>query len=111
MAFFVQICLGVRFLYEKNVLHRDLKPENIFLTAGNRVKIGDFGISKTLETTHQKASTIIGTPQYLSPEVCEGLEYDYQSDMWSLGCILYELAALKSPFHSKSSSFGGFCHF
>ena len=59
------------------------------------VKIGDFGISKVLFNTCDKATTLVGTPYYLSPEICESKPYTFQSDIWALGCLLYELCALK----------------
>jgi len=83
-------------------LHRDLKPKNILLTKFNQIKIGDFGISKMLENTFDMAKTATGTPYYLSPEVCLGQRYDHKSDMWMLGCILYELCTLRRPFEGES---------
>jgi NIMA (never in mitosis gene a)-related kinase len=79
-----------------------LKPKNILLTKSNEVKIGDFGISKMLENTFDMAKTATGTPYYLSPEVCLGQRYDNKSDMWMLGCILYELCSLHRPFEGES---------
>ena len=84
-------------MHKANVLHRDLKPQNIFLTSDQTLKIGDFGISRKLEQS-QMALTSLGTPYYLSPEVCLGQPYNTQSDMWMLGCCLYELATLQRPF-------------
>jgi len=68
------------------------------------VKIGDFGISKVLENTADFAKTSLGTPYYLSPEICLGQRYDYKSDTWMLGCILYELCTFKRPFEGESLS-------
>lgn len=84
------------------MLHRDLKTQNIFLTKTNQVKIGDFGISKVLENTSDFAKTSLGTPFYLSPEICMGQKYDYKSDAWMIGCILYELCTLHRPFEGDS---------
>ncbi len=92
----------MKHIHAKKILHRDLKSQNIFLTKDNEVKLGDFGISKVLESTHDFAKTSLGTPYYLSPEVCMGQKYDYKSDTWMLGCILYELCTLKRPFEGDS---------
>ena len=74
----------------------------MFLSEDDRVKLGDFGISKVLERVGDFANTPLGTPYYLSPEICSGFKYDYKSDLWMLGCILYELCALKRPFEGES---------
>ena len=74
------------------MLHRDLKGANVFLTSNKTLKIGDFGISKVLDNT--SAKTFVGTPYYLSPEVCENRPYNLASDLWSLGCIIYEMCTL-----------------
>ncbi|KAK9452884.1 kinase-like domain-containing protein [Dipodascopsis uninucleata] len=84
------------------ILHRDIKPENIFLDAENSVKLGDFGLSKMLDPEHSLATTYVGTPYYMSPEVLLDQPYTPQSDIWSLGCVLYELCALQPPFAGKS---------
>jgi|TARA_B110000285_G_C15124143_1_gene619087 NIMA (never in mitosis gene a)-related kinase 1/4/5 len=89
-------------IHTRKILHRDLKSQNIFLTKNNFVKLGDFGISKVLENTSAMAATVQGTPYYMSPEVCQNKPYSYQSDIWALGCILYELCALKHAFHSEN---------
>jgi NIMA (never in mitosis gene a)-related kinase 1/4/5 len=88
------MCLAMSHMHSKKILHRDLKPQNIFLTAEMHLKIGDFGISRVLDNSAQMANTSLGTPYYLSPEVCLGQPYDTKSDMWMLGCCLYELVTL-----------------
>ena len=102
--FFIQIAIGVYHLHSKNILHRDLKTMNILLTKDNKVKIGDLGLAKCLEASDQLAHSKVGTPYYLSPEVCEDKPYNRKSDIWSLGCILYEICALKYPFEAKSQA-------
>jgi len=92
----------LKHIHSKKILHRDLKSQNIFLTKDNQAKLGDFGISKVLESTHDFAQTSLGTPFYLSPEVCMGQCYDYKSDVWMLGCILYELCTLTRPFEGET---------
>ena len=94
---FIQICEGVKYIHDKKIIHRDLKPNNIFLTKDNKIKIGDFGLAKTLAFQNQ-AKTNVGAPAYLSPEILNDQPYDYKSDIWNLGIILYELTQLKHPF-------------
>ena len=72
------------------------------MSSNGIIKIGDFGISKVLEGTLENAETIVGTPYYMSPEVCESLPYSYKSDIWALGCVLYELCTLKHAFKAKN---------
>jgi serine/threonine protein kinase len=75
MRIFVQVCLALDHIHAKNILHRDLKPGNVFLTSRGVVKLGDFGIARTLETSMDLAGTQIGTPLYLSPEICDSQPY------------------------------------
>ena len=98
---FIQITLGLAALHEKNIIHRDLKTLNIFLTKRDHVKIGDLGCSKITEKGGF-VSNLVGTPFYLSPEVCEDKPYNSKSDIWSLGIILYEICALRHPFHAET---------
>ncbi|KAF8812021.1 Pkinase-domain-containing protein, partial [Phlegmacium glaucopus] len=84
------------------ILHRDLKPDNVFLDANNTVKLGDFGLSKALAQA-SFANTYVGTPYYMSPELMQEKAYDSKSDIWSLGCLIYELCALKPPFHEAKT--------
>ena len=97
---FIQIALAVKCVHDKKILHRDLKAQNIFLMKDGTVKLGDFGIAKILDNTFQLCKTRIGTPYYLSPEICEGKNYSSKTDIWSLGCILYELCTLKHAFNA-----------
>ncbi|KAK7099445.1 uncharacterized protein [Littorina saxatilis] len=102
MQWFIQIVMAVQFIHSKRVLHRDLKSENVFLTKNNVVKVGDFGISKMLDSTIDHAKTVVGTPSYLSPELCQDIPYNSKSDIWALGCLLYEMCALHPPFDGNS---------
>ena len=85
------------------VLHRDLKPANILIDANNNIKIGDFGLAKELSSRSQLAQTNVGTPFYMAPEIMNDKEYDAKSDIWSLGCLVYELAALRPPFDASNA--------
>ena len=99
--FFIQMSLGLAFIHSKKVLHRDLKTLNIFLTKDDKVRIGDLGVAKVLSQTNF-AKTFVGTPYYLSPEICEEKPYNEKSDVWALGCILYEMATFKHPFNANN---------
>jgi len=87
-------------VHARRVLHRDIKGQNIFLTTSGVVKLGDFGIAKVLETTQAEAKTMIGTPNYLAPEVCENRPYGGRADIWSIGIVFYELLTLQQPFQA-----------
>ena len=99
---FSQMVSAIRYMHSRHVLHRDLKTANIFLTKEGMVKIGDFGISKMLNTQQVGAHTVLGTPYYISPEMCEGKVYDEKSDIWALGCIAYEMACLQKTFEGSN---------
>ncbi|XP_035230016.1 serine/threonine-protein kinase atg1-like isoform X2 [Stegodyphus dumicola] len=102
LDWFVQICLAVKHVHDRRILHRDIKTQNIFLTKSGIAKLGDFGIARVLNNTSDLARTCIGTPYYLSPEICQNKPYNNKSDIWSLGCVLYELITLKHAFEAKS---------
>ncbi|XP_039391208.1 serine/threonine-protein kinase Nek5 [Mauremys reevesii] len=103
LAWFVQISLGLKHIHDRKVLHRDIKAQNIFLSNNGMVaKLGDFGIARMLNNTMELARTCVGTPYYLSPEICENRPYNNKTDIWSLGCVLYELCTLKHPFEGNS---------
>ncbi|XP_030614424.1 serine/threonine-protein kinase Nek5 isoform X2 [Archocentrus centrarchus] len=100
---FLQICLGLKHIHDRKILHRDIKAQNIFLSSGGmKAKLGDFGIARMLNNTMELARTCVGTPYYLSPEICESRPYNNKTDIWSLGCVLYELCTLKHPFEASS---------
>jgi len=83
------------------VIHRDIKPDNIFLSDG-KFKLGDFGLAKSLEHELEFATTCVGTPYYMSPEILLDKPYTPLCDIWSLGCVIYELCALHPPFQAKT---------
>ena len=95
-----QICLGIKEIHNKQVIHRDLKPENIFMNKNNEIKIGDFGISKELNSykKYTKTNKKQGTLYYTSPEILNEGIYNDKADIWSLGCIIYELFHLSTHF-------------
>ena len=94
LEWFVQLAMGLQYVHGHQILHRDLKSQNVFLSGGT-VKLGDFGIVKVLDGSITSAQTFVGTPYYLSPEVCRSEKYSYASDVWALGCILFEMCALQ----------------
>jgi len=100
--FFYQICKGVKYLHDHNVIHRDLKPANIFVDSNYNLKIGDFGISKIFTDQNKFSKTQIGSPIYMSPEAIGSNYYDTKTDIWALGCILYELETLNYAFNASS---------
>ncbi|XP_007500539.1 serine/threonine-protein kinase Nek4 isoform X2 [Monodelphis domestica] len=101
VEWFVQIAMALQYLHEKRILHRDLKTQNVFLTRTNIIKVGDLGIARVLENQYDMASTLIGTPYYMSPELFSNKPYNYKSDVWALGCCVYEMATLKHAFNAK----------
>ncbi|XP_055969803.1 serine/threonine-protein kinase Nek1 isoform X1 [Sorex fumeus] len=102
LDWFVQICLALKHVHDRKILHRDIKSQNIFLTKDGTVQLGDFGIARVLNSTVDLARTCIGTPYYLSPEICENKPYNNKSDIWALGCVLYEMCTLKHAFEAGS---------
>lgn len=102
LHWFVQMCLAVQHIHEKRVLHRDIKSKNIFLTERRTIKLGDFGSARVLSSPMAYACTYVGTPYYVPPEIWENLPYNNKSDVWSLGCVLYEICTLKHPFQAGS---------
>ncbi len=100
--FSIQIMIGLRDLHAKKILHRDIKTLNIFLDADQNIRIGDLGVAKSMKTdfTH----TIVGTPYYLSPEMCEEKPYNEKTDVWAMGCLIYELCTGKHPFEAQNQA-------
>ncbi|XP_041533438.1 serine/threonine-protein kinase Nek11 isoform X1 [Microtus oregoni] len=101
VEWFIQLLLGVDYMHERRILHRDLKSKNVFLK-NNQLKIGDFGVSRLLMGSCELATTLTGTPHYMSPEALKHQGYDAKSDIWSLACILYEMCCLDHAFAGSS---------
>ena len=100
---FIQISIGLYYIHSKKILHRDIKTLNIFLTKDLNGKIGDLGVAKVLNDS-SNAITFIGTPYYVSPEMCQNKPYNEKSDIWALGCILYELITFCHPFTATNQA-------
>lgn len=96
----IQVLQGMKYLHDNNIMHRDMKCANVFLMKSGVVKIGDLNVSKIANMG--MASTQTGTPYYASPEVWKDKPYDYKSDIWSIGCVIYEMCTLKTPFKGPS---------
>jgi NIMA (never in mitosis gene a)-related kinase len=116
LYWFTEICLGLKCIHDNSIVHRDLKTQNIFITGHKNLQIGDFGVCKNTisllkvlakQTARENdiLQTIIGTPLFQAPEICQQNTYTNKADIWSLGCILYELMALKVPFDATSFLF------
>ena len=100
-SYSIQMISGLKALHDKKILHRDLKSANIFLIKEKQqCKIGDMNVSKVIKDKTSMTQT--GTPYYASPEVWKDEPYSYKSDLWSIGCVIYELCALSPPFKGKS---------
>ncbi|PNW83271.1 hypothetical protein CHLRE_05g232750v5 [Chlamydomonas reinhardtii] len=99
---YIQILLGLNHMHSKKILHRDIKTLNVFLDEDLNVKLGDMGVAKILSTNTVFAKTIVGTPYYLSPELCEDKPYNEKSDVWALGVVLYECCTQRHPFDADN---------
>nr|XP_023684049.1 serine/threonine-protein kinase Nek9 [Paramormyrops kingsleyae] len=97
-----QIASAVAHIHKAGVLHRDIKTLNIFLTKTNLIKLGDYGLAKKLHSQFSMAETCVGTPYYMSPELCQGVKYNFKSDIWAMGCVLFELLTLTRTFEATN---------
>ena len=101
---FRQIAAALAHMHERRVMHRDIKPANVLITANGRCKVADLGLGRQFGSDTVAVDSKVGTPYYVSPEVVKGEPYDWSSDVWSLGCLLYELATLRSPFEMEGAN-------
>ncbi|XP_063804360.1 serine/threonine-protein kinase Nek9 isoform X3 [Pseudophryne corroboree] len=97
-----QIVSAVSCIHRAGILHRDIKTLNIFLTKANLIKLGDYGLAKQLNSEFSMAETCVGTLYYMSPELCQGVKYSFKSDIWAVGCVLYELLTLTRTFDATN---------
>ncbi|XP_020808794.1 serine/threonine-protein kinase Nek2-like [Drosophila serrata] len=98
----VQVCSALDCCHngtDRAIVHRDVKPANIFLDAAGKAKLGDFGLAQMLRRDQSFDAAFVGTPVYMSPELVRGRRSDWKSDVWALGCVVYEMCALRPPFH------------
>lgn len=94
----VQICMALQYLHARNILHRDLKTQNIFLTSTHIIKLGDLGIARVLDSASDLATTVIGTPYYMSPELFRNVPYGKESDVWALGNRKLNISQINPTF-------------
>lgn len=102
LEWMAELLCGLAHIHSKRILHRDLKSSNIFVTSKNHLKLGDFGVCTILAFPNAKAESMIGTPLYFAPEVCNNEAYDERSDVWSLGVVFYEMCTLRRPFEGDN---------
>jgi len=97
-SYLIQLLKGLQALHDLKIVHRDIKSANLFLNKDGTLKLGDLNVSKVAKGL---LVTQTGTPYYASPEVWQDKPYDLKSDIWSVGCVLFEMCALKPPFHAQ----------
>jgi serine/threonine protein kinase len=102
VAIMVQVLAGLAHAHQAGIVHRDIKPANIFINHDGTVKIMDFGVARLTTASMTGTGNIVGTADYMSPEQVKGAKVDGRSDLFSVGCMLYEMLAGRRPFHSEN---------
>ena len=105
LLYFAQVADALAYMHERRVMHRDIKPANVFISDGGKMKLGDLGLGRYFSSKTDMTHSTVGTPYYMSPECIQGGGYEFKSDLWSMGCLLYELTTLRSPFYSDGLNF------
>ena len=99
LEWFCQLLVAIKDIHDKKIIHRDIKSQNVFLTKEGIIKLGDLNVSKVAKKGMLQTQT--GTPYYCSPEVWKDKPYDSKCDIWSVGCVLYEMCTNEPPFKAS----------
>jgi serine/threonine protein kinase len=101
-SYFIQCCLGVKYLHKNKIIHRDIKSSNVLVNSADHVYLTDFGASKVFLRDNTLTNTQIGTPLYISPEMISKKDYSFSIDIWGIGCLLFETITFSPPFLAKN---------
>jgi NIMA (never in mitosis gene a)-related kinase len=107
---FSKVVSALLYLHKNGIVHRDIKPQNIFVREDSSLAVGDFGLSRLPSSSKELADVILGTPQYMAPEVVNGNpSYTTKSDIWATGVMFFEISALKPPFSAFNMPVNIYC--